>query len=213
MPDDEAINTMIARSEEEFEIFQKMDIDRRRQEATEYRRKPRLIEESEIPQSIIEQSKRFTEDEEKAIAQAASGAPTIEALSSDGRRKRKDVNYSADLMSDKEWLKTIDEAFDDSGEDEEEVPAKKKRGRKSGKTGGGDGSEPRPRGRPPAGRKRAVMEDMDESGGEDADRPSSSRGGKRRKMASDVDPKLTDRFNTLIGTLINYKVRLAVHWK
>jgi len=197
---------MIARSEEEFEIFQKMDIDRRRQEATEYRRKPRLIEESEIPQSIIEQSKRFTEDEEKAIAQAAGTTPTPEALSSDGRRKRKDVNYSADLMSDKEWLKTIDEAFDDSGEDEEEVPAKKKRGRKSGKTGAGEGSEPRPRGRP--GRKRAVVEDMDESGGEgDADRPSSSRGRKRQKTAGDVDPKLTDRFNTLLGTLINYKVQ------
>ena len=32
-PDDETVNQMIARSEEEFNMFQKMDIDRRREEA------------------------------------------------------------------------------------------------------------------------------------------------------------------------------------
>merc|ERR1711976_620323 len=45
-PDDEVVNQMIARSEDEFEFFQKMDIDRRRKEAEAgAERKPRLMEE------------------------------------------------------------------------------------------------------------------------------------------------------------------------
>merc|ERR1719429_494701 len=44
-PDDENVNQMIARSEEEYELFQKMDIDRRREEAQAgANRKARLIE-------------------------------------------------------------------------------------------------------------------------------------------------------------------------
>ena len=33
VPDDEVVNQMIARSEDEFELFQRMDIERRREEA------------------------------------------------------------------------------------------------------------------------------------------------------------------------------------
>merc|ERR1719414_913672 len=46
VPDDDVVNQMISRSEEEFEMFQKMDIERRRTEAEAGSgRKPRLIEE------------------------------------------------------------------------------------------------------------------------------------------------------------------------
>lgn len=77
-----------------------MDIERRRREASEYNRKPRLIEESEIPTNILAQSKQFTEDEEKLQLQLQeSGGKTpaanLNAMISSGRRKRKDVNYSA----------------------------------------------------------------------------------------------------------------------
>jgi SWI/SNF-related matrix-associated actin-dependent regulator of chromatin subfamily A member 2/4 len=44
VPEDETINQMVARTEDEFEIFQLMDIERRRLEASEGQRKPRLIE-------------------------------------------------------------------------------------------------------------------------------------------------------------------------
>lgn len=76
-----------------------MDIERRRREASEYNRKPRLIEESEIPTTIIAQSKKFTEDEEKLQLQLQEGggkmpAPNL-SMTNSGRRKRKDVNYSA----------------------------------------------------------------------------------------------------------------------
>ena len=46
---------MIARSEEEFEKFQEMDIERRRQEAAlGAERKPRLIEQSELPPFLLQ---------------------------------------------------------------------------------------------------------------------------------------------------------------
>merc|ERR1719357_1907769 len=53
-PDDEVINQMIARTDAEFEKFQRMDMERRRAEAElGAARKPRLIEESELPDFLI----------------------------------------------------------------------------------------------------------------------------------------------------------------
>ena len=63
-PDDETINQMIARSEAEFELFQKMDVDRRRLEASAgSERKARLIEESELPAFLLADD----ESEEEAV--------------------------------------------------------------------------------------------------------------------------------------------------
>ena len=59
---------------------------------------------------------------------ASRSSPYSEA----GRRRRKEVNYSQDLMSDREWLKTIDEAFNESG-DEEEPDMRKKNQERSAK--------------------------------------------------------------------------------
>lgn len=123
VPDDETINQMIARSEEEFDLFQKMDIDRRRQEAAEYRRKPRLIEHDEIPEGIIKASQHFIEEEKEPHKDKF-------AFENIGRRQRKEVDYSQDLMSDRDWLKSIDEDIDEEEEEEEEEEKKKKRGRK-----------------------------------------------------------------------------------
>lgn len=43
---------MIARSETEFELFQKMDADRRREESGP-NQKPRLMEETELPDWLL----------------------------------------------------------------------------------------------------------------------------------------------------------------
>lgn len=48
IPEDETINQMVARGQDEFDIFQLMDIERRRLEASEGNRKPRLIEGNEL---------------------------------------------------------------------------------------------------------------------------------------------------------------------
>ncbi|KAI6223354.1 hypothetical protein M3Y95_00881300 [Aphelenchoides besseyi] len=126
VPEDDTINQMVARSEEEFAIFQRMDIERRRQEASEDQRKPRLIEESEVPTSIIEQHKKFTEEEERGPTSSKNAIDTLEG----SRRKRREVNYAQDLMSDREWLKSINEDVLEYEDDDEPQPKRKRRAQK-----------------------------------------------------------------------------------
>ncbi|GMT24306.1 hypothetical protein PFISCL1PPCAC_15603, partial [Pristionchus fissidentatus] len=118
IPDDEAVNQLIARSEEEFNLFQSMDIDRRREEASLLHRKPRLVEENEIPPDITKASEDFAAMERAAAEDEESGMGAFKNEVS-GRRKRKEVDYSADLMSDKDWLKSIDEEVDEDDADED----------------------------------------------------------------------------------------------
>lgn len=106
---------MIARSEEEFEIFQRMDLDRRREEARNPKRKPRLMEEDELPSWLLkddfEVERLANEDEE-------------EKLFGRGSRQRKEIDYS-DSLTDKQWLKAIE---DGNYEDIEFSKPKKKKG-------------------------------------------------------------------------------------
>ncbi|KAK6058327.1 protein, SNF2 family [Cooperia oncophora] len=108
VPDDETINQMIARSEEEFNLFQSMDIDRRREEAGQLHRKPRLLEENEIPHDILKASDEFAELERNQREGVIKEDPYAT-----GRRRRREVDYSTDLMSDDQWLKQIDDAVYD----------------------------------------------------------------------------------------------------
>ncbi|KAI2800904.1 Transcription activator BRG1 [Blomia tropicalis] len=143
VPDDETINQMIARSEEEFELFQKMDIDRRREESRNMKRKPRLMEESELPSWLMKDDlevERLTNEEEE------------DKLFGRGSRQRKDVDYS-DSLTEKQWLKAIEDGNfeeldqlapkskkrkskgskrrkdDDDDDDDDDIRPKKKRGR------------------------------------------------------------------------------------
>lgn len=126
VPDDETINQMIARSEDEFELFQKMDLERRRVEAKlGPARKSRLLEESELPDWLVKEDdevERWNYDEPE------------ESLLGRGTRQRKEVDYS-DSLTEKEWLKAIDEGGDYDDEDEEEEKFKKRRGRKRRRRG------------------------------------------------------------------------------
>merc|ERR1712110_1383785 len=119
-PDDEVVNQMIARSEEEFEQFQQMDIQRRREDAAlGADRKPRLMEENELPPFLLEE-----EDEEEEET-------TQEEILGRGNRSKKDTNYD-DQMSEREWLKAIgaeeEEGGEDYDDDDDTTPTKKKRG-------------------------------------------------------------------------------------
>jgi len=117
-PDDEVVNQMIARSEEEFEQFQAMDIQRRREDAAlGAERKPRLMEESELPPFLVEEEEEIEEE-------------TPEEILGRGNRSKKETNYD-DQMSEREWLKAIgaeEEGEDYDDDDEETTPTKKKRG-------------------------------------------------------------------------------------
>ncbi|XP_034945785.1 ATP-dependent helicase brm isoform X3 [Chelonus insularis] len=140
VPDDETVNQMIARTEEEFQIFQKLDLERRREEAKlGPNRKSRLLEEAELPDWLVkddDEVERWTyeEDEDRYLGR--------------GSRQRKEVDYT-DSLTEKEWLKAID----DDGveyEEEEEDDKKKKKTRKRKKKGEEE-EEPIPKKRRGAG--------------------------------------------------------------
>ena len=93
VPDDEMINLMIARSDEELELFKKMDSDRKKVET-----KKRLIEENELPAWLTKN------DEELDACYDDEDDNTILGR---GSRQRKEVDYT-DSLTEKEWLKAID---------------------------------------------------------------------------------------------------------
>lgn len=76
-------------------LHQRMDLDRRREEARNPRRKPRLMEEDELPTWIMKDDaevERLTCEEEE------------EKMFGRGSRQRKEVDYS-DSLTEKQWLK------------------------------------------------------------------------------------------------------------
>uniref|UniRef100_A0A8C4QRL6 SWI/SNF related BAF chromatin remodeling complex subunit ATPase 2 n=1 Tax=Eptatretus burgeri TaxID=7764 RepID=A0A8C4QRL6_EPTBU len=148
VPDDETVNQMIARSEEEFEKFMRMDLDRRREEARNPKRKPRLMEQDELPRWILKDDaevERLTCEEEE------------EKLFGRGSRQRKEVDYS-DSLTEKQWLKAIEEGNLDVLEEEVRIKKARKRRRDPDLPGTSprdkicDGEERsrKKRGRPPA---------------------------------------------------------------
>ncbi|XP_073321439.1 probable global transcription activator SNF2L2 [Pagrus major] len=143
VPDDETLNQMIARSEDEFELFMRMDMDRRREHARNPKRKPRLMEEDELPSWIIKDDaevERLTYEEEE------------EKMFGRGSRCRRDVDYS-DALTEKQWLRAIEDG--NLEEMEEEIRLKKrKRKRRQDKDSSsrdeGSSKAKKKRGRPPA---------------------------------------------------------------
>lgn len=78
-------------------LHQRMDLDRRREEARNPRRKPRLMEEDELPTWIMKDDaevERLTCEEEE------------EKMFGRGSRQRKEVDYS-DSLTEKQWLKVV----------------------------------------------------------------------------------------------------------
>lgn len=74
-----------------------MDLDRRREEARNPKRKPRLMEEDELPSWILKDDaevERLTCEEEE------------EKMFGRGSRHRKEVDYS-DSLTEKQWLKVF----------------------------------------------------------------------------------------------------------
>lgn len=76
-------------------FLQRMDLDRRREEARNPKRKPRLMEEDDMPSWILKDDaevERLTCEEEE------------EKMFGRGSRQRKEVDYS-DSLTEKQWLK------------------------------------------------------------------------------------------------------------
>ncbi|KAM7249224.1 hypothetical protein ACFE04_019451 [Oxalis oulophora] len=100
VPDDETVNQMIARRETEFETYQRMDIERRREDAKlGANRKSRLVEEAELPEWLVK-------DDEEVESWTYGEDPSTQVGMGRGSRMRREVDYS-DSLREKEWLKEI----------------------------------------------------------------------------------------------------------
>lgn len=164
VPDDETVNQMVARTELEFEQFQKMDLERRREEAKMgANRKSRLLEISELPDWLVKE-----EDEVDTWNYDEN-----ESILGRGTRQRKEVDYT-DSLTEKEWLKAIDETGDYDDEEDEEEKVKKKKGRKK--------------------RKR----------GEDSDSEVGGNTKKRSRTANNFDSKLKKQMRKLMNIVTKY---------
>lgn len=189
VPDDETVNQMIARSESEFELYQRMDIERRREEARQgAARKPRLMEESELPEWMSkdeEEVERLTCEEEE------------ERVFGRGNRQKKDVDYGESL-TEKEWLKAIgameeEGNVDDDEEEEEPGPSGRGSSKRSRATGG----------------SRRKRQRGDGDGGNEDDEPSNKkrRGGGRSLNAekdSSVSAPLKRKLKKILEAVMKY---------
>jgi SWI/SNF-related matrix-associated actin-dependent regulator of chromatin subfamily A protein 2/4 len=188
VPDDETVNQMLARSEGEFELYQRMDIERRREEARQgAARKPRLMEESELPEWMSkdeEEVERLTCEEEE------------ERVFGRGNRQKKDVDYG-DSLTEKEWLKAIG-AMEEEGnvqdDDDEDEPGPSGRGSKRSRSTGGS---------------RRKRQRGDGEGGDEDDEPSSKkrRGGGRSlnfDKESGVNPQLKRKMKKIVEFVMKY---------
>ncbi|XP_064411400.1 probable global transcription activator SNF2L2 isoform X3 [Latimeria chalumnae] len=141
VPDDETLNQMIARNEEEFDLFMRMDLDRRREDARNPKRKPRLMEEDELPSWIIKDDaevERLTCEEEE------------EKIFGRGSRQRRDVDYS-DALTERQWLRAIEDGNLEEMEEEVRLKKRKRRRHVDKDTTKEDGEKAKKRrGRPPA---------------------------------------------------------------
>ncbi|XP_058799194.1 ATP-dependent helicase brm-like [Phymastichus coffea] len=131
VPDDETVNRMIARSEQEFELFQKIDQERRREDVQKFgpNCRSRLLDETELPDWLVKDDEEvekwaYEDDEDKS-------------LFGRGSRQRKEVDYTNSL-TEKEWLKAIGEEGVDLEEEEEDDKNSKKKSRKRRKKGDDD---------------------------------------------------------------------------
>merc|ERR1719285_1458065 len=130
VPDDEVGNQMIARSEEEFELFQRMDMERRRAEADlGAARKPRLIEETELPDFLIQDPEEIEQEEREEEVREAQRQEEMGR----GNRSRKEVTYQEQL-SERDWLKAIGAEDEGSSDDNkyaelDDTPSKNKKKR------------------------------------------------------------------------------------
>jgi len=122
VPDEDVVNQMISRSEEEFELFQKMDMERKREEESlGDLAKPRLIDVSELPEFLLQTE----EDLDMIEMDEAAEKARLEEEMGRGNRVRKEVTYQEQL-SERDWLKAIGADADEGDDDDDDTPKKKK---------------------------------------------------------------------------------------
>lgn len=119
VPDDEQLNDMIARNEEEMEIFTRMDMERCSRDALDpnLRHKPRLISEEELPSWLLRGEEEMDQLEFEANEERLFGR---------GSRARKTVDYS-EMLTEREWLKAVEDGTLEETEAKKQQRKRKKK--------------------------------------------------------------------------------------
>ncbi|KAG5458150.1 MAG: SNF2 family N-terminal domain-containing protein, partial [Olpidium bornovanus] len=185
--DDEEINEVIARSDEEAEIFREMDREREQAEEQQWRARgnwgppaPRLIQENELPKVYLrdigaEERMRQVESAEEEFGK--------------GRRVRTAVQY-ADGLTDEQWMEAMQNEEMDAEEALNQKVHKKrlqmeKRAKKRAAQEARERSEPREDGALPEGEEyRDEQADEDEEGSLSSYAAGSGRSSPSRSGAS-----------------------------
>lgn len=130
MPTDEEINRLLARSEEEFDMFQAIDGER----ARERKNKPKLFAEAEIPEFAVTVPKELLRKSKST--QKDVDEDFMEDVPPRRRAAAQNISYGLDSLSDRQYIKLMEKA----GEGEyrslsdgikDAVQGRKKRGRPS----------------------------------------------------------------------------------
>ena len=178
--DDDDLNEIMARSEDELALFQRIDEERARDKTygPENGKLPRLMAEDELPDIYMQEDNPVAEE--------------IEEVSGRGARERTRVKYD-DGLTEEQWLMAVDDDEDtiedamarraakiDKRNTNKEKRAKRAAGAESSPEPSRDSSvapSSKKRNRKSAGSKRKADEDID-----DEPAPKKKRGGARQKV-------------------------------
>jgi ATP-dependent helicase STH1/SNF2 len=182
--DDDDLNSIMARSEEEMEIFKKLDEERERDPKYGPNRKlQRLLQESELPEIYLMEENPVVEE--------------IEEHAGRGARERNQVKYD-DGLTEEQWLEAVDNDDDTieaaMARKQEKIRRRENNKMKREKKNAGlaasperDSSEPpipKKRGRKPKVEKRKA----EEAAMDEAPPPAKRKRGRQPKANSAADP-------------------------
>jgi ATP-dependent helicase STH1/SNF2 len=194
---DAELNEILARGDTEFELFQQMDNDRRRDDEAHWKAHhpgepmpERLIQEWELPPIYRKEykiQKKTAQEEERELFDE-SGSRRKRTAAGNGN-----VHYD-DGLTEEQFLEAVEGEDGGSLQDAmEEARKDRKRGRQTPNAPSpfAGGSEPKPRGRP---RKKAIKDESDDDNDDDEDFSDASsapsvQGKKRgRRSTASVGP-------------------------
>lgn len=196
--DDDDLNDIMARSQEELELFQQLDEDRvRNDEYGPGRQLPRLMGENELPDIYLQEDNPVAEQ--------------IEEVAGRGAREKKTIKYD-DGLTEEQWLQAVDDDDDtieaavarrnaaiDKRNSNKEKRAKKAAGLESSPDPSRDSSEApmsKKRSRKPPPSKRKADDEID-----DTPAAKRKRGGARPSKAQDT---LSSSERALLQKILNH---------
>jgi ATP-dependent helicase STH1/SNF2 len=206
--DDDDLNAIMARSEAEEVMFKEMDEERAKDPMYGPGRKPRLLQDDELPPIYLQEHMPVVDEVEEILGR--------------GNRERNQVKYD-DGLTEEQWLEAVDDDEDtiEAAIARKAASQEKRKANKDKKVGGPDSPtpeaeeeeltpepQPKKRGRKSKGSEKRKAEDVVE------EEPSAKRKrSKPIKSSAEIKPELRAAhqkiFNSVYNTLMAIKVEEA----